>query len=80
MAVLQQALYDATGPDTLDRQQARTWLTGRSRDFEMVVEFAGLDVDAVQEKCRALYNRRWWVAPSWRDSLTAHAETNFFAY
>ena len=80
-AVLTQALYDATAPvvseyghgaapATAEREQARHWLTRRSRDLEMVCDMAGVDLDGFLGWSRSLRDWRSWKMPEeWRGGL-----------
>jgi hypothetical protein len=65
-AVILQMLEDATNnskkpQDKFDRDQARNWLEGKSRDFAMVCDLAGLDVLYVRGQVKkALLNQHLW--------------------
>ncbi len=65
-AVILQMLEDATNnskkpQDKFDRDQARNWLEGKSRDFAMVCDLAGLDIRYVRGQVKkALLNQHLW--------------------
>src|SRR5215471_12776559 len=72
VAVIQQALHDATSPTvrtraggaagvpaTAERNAARAWLISCSQDFKEVAYLAGLDPLALLERCRDVARRGW---------------------
>jgi len=54
IAVLSQAVHDAFSGHVpgLEKQQARSWLTGNSKDFKNICEYAGRSAQYVFEKIR----------------------------
>lgn len=73
-SVVQLAFSDATATSTsktapatrLERQQARDWLVGNSRDFREVCSLAGVDPDAVREQAQKLQDLGWAVTRAMR--------------
>ena len=64
VAVLTQAGHDAfKTADKLDKDTARSWLLGNSRDFRNICEFAGRDPAYVREriKNKVLKEKGWRV-------------------
>jgi hypothetical protein len=64
VAVLTQAVHDAfKTADKLDKDTARSWLLGNSRDFRNICEFAGRDPAYVREriKNKVLKEKGWRV-------------------
>jgi hypothetical protein len=57
-AVVALAIADACGAGE-ERDEARAWLLGNSRDFRMVVALAGLDSDAVMESAIKMQAGGW---------------------
>ena len=54
-AVLAQAVSDATNPSQAEEyrragQQARSWIEGASRDYQMVCSLAGVDAASLRER------------------------------
>jgi len=54
IAVLSQAVHDAFSSHVpkLEKQQAQSWLTGNSKDFKNICEYAGRESQYVFEKIR----------------------------
>ena len=54
IAVLSQAVHDAFSSQVpkLEKQQARSWLTGNGKDFKKICEHAGRSAQYVFEKIR----------------------------
>jgi hypothetical protein len=54
IAVISQAIHDAFSSHVprLEKQQARSWLTGNSKDFKNICEYAGRSAQYVFEKIR----------------------------
>ena len=54
IAVISQAVHDAFSGHVpkLEKQQARSWLTGNSKDFKNICEHAGRNAGYVFEKIR----------------------------
>jgi len=64
VAVLTQAVHDAfKTADKLDKDSARSWLLGNSRDFRHICEFAGRDPAYVREriKNKVLKEKGWRI-------------------
>ena len=64
VAVLTQAVHDAfKTADKLDKDSARSWLLGNSRDFRNICEFAGRNPAYVREriKNKVLKEKVWRI-------------------
>ena len=64
VAVLTQAVHDAfKTADKLDKDSARSWLLGNSRDFRNICEFAGRNPAYVREriKNKVLKEKGWRI-------------------
>ena len=64
VAVLTQAVHDAfKTADKLDKDSARSWLLGNSKDFRNICEFAGRDPAYVREriKNKVLKEKGWRI-------------------
>ena len=80
IAVLSQAVHDAFADHvpTLEKQAARSFLTGNSNDFQSICELAGRNCTYVREKIRkkVLRENGWNVDISIRTQPRRHRKIN----
>ncbi len=65
LSVLEQAIRDARSPNnSVERGEARRWLTGNGADFRLVCTYAGLDPAYMLRRVRVIAAWEDWFAKS----------------